>query len=810
MIKSFEKNMQREKCMFRKFLLLIIGALSLFSSSLLAVGLGEISQSTDLNQPLSAEIPLLSAGDLAEYEVKASLASNKEFNKVGVERIFFLNKLHFETVRGKNGGIIIKVTTQTPVKEPFLNFVVELNWPNGRILREYTLLLDPPVFEETASSTINKTQTQPPTPRVSQNHHAAESSTPPSRFKPSQEPSARFSGSTYGPVAEADTLWEIALRVRPDRSLSVQQTVVAIYRANPDAFYRGNINNLSKGKVLQIPDAETIRNVPKRAALQDVVLQNRQWREGGARKILDRRDTRQSATRKQSGEARLSLAAANGEGDAQGYGSDASELSEVKNELQQEREAKAKLEAKVRELESKLANQGAIDDDSAIQIQDSELAVLAHESAKSQNDEQTQALDLDAAEINQDHSDAGQAADGMALDASSDDAKQPSEKAVESKAPPPVIHKKIIKKKDMLEQMMENPMILYGVPGALVVIILLVVFWRNKKRMEDEEFQFDLVNSAGAGSMNTESFDLPDVGDDMLVELDMDDDENDLTKSDDFDPIGEADIYIAYGKHEQAETMLLEAIEDNPIRSDLKVKLMECYSESDEQDKFEELALEVADAIDADEWVEQINQLRAKAWGSGDLLAIEEDSFELPDAETEDVFAESDGGLDLDFGDDDIETGNEDGDRLLDDSGQLDEVLDSDMEPLEDFGSGEDLGEIDNLTLEQDIDPLDSDETSDSLDFSGPDDSLDLSDVSDDDADINFDEDDFALDMDDDVMDFDESMGDEDDEIATKLDLARAYVDMGDSDGAKEILKEVVAEGNESQKMEAQALIDKA
>ncbi|MDQ7049805.1 MAG: FimV/HubP family polar landmark protein [Enterobacterales bacterium] len=799
------KNMQREKRMIRKFLLLIIASIGLFSGSIFAVGLGEISQDSGLNQPLLAEIPLLSAGDLAEYEVKASLASNKEFNKVGVERIFFLNKLRFETVRSKDGRITIKVTTRALVKEPFLNFVVELNWPNGRILREYTLLLDPPVFEESASSTINKTQTQPPTPEVSQINHAAESSTPPSRFKPAKQEPTRFSGTTYGPVSEADTLWAIALRVRQDRSLSVQQTVVAIYRANPDAFYRGNINNLSKGKVLQIPDSETIRNVPKRAALQDVVLQNRQWREGGARKILDRRDSRQSATSKQSGEARLSLSAANGEGDAQGYGSDSSELSEVKDALKQERDAKAKLEAEVRQLKAKLANQGAIEDDSAVQIQDAELAVLAKESEKSSdidsNSDQNQALDLDASEINEEHSEANDTPETINNPQTLVD--QQKEKDTTAT---PVIHKKILKKKSMLDEMLENPMILYGVPGALLVIILLIVFWRNKKRMEDEEFQFDLVSSAGAGSMNTtETFDLPDVGDDMLVELDMDDDENESAKSDDFDPIGEADIYIAYGKHEQAETLLLEAIEDNPIRSDLKVKLMECYSESDEQDKFEELALEVADAVDADEWVSQINDLRAKAWGGSDLLAIEDDNFELP--ETKDVFAQSEDGLDIDFGDEDIETSGESEELILDDTEQLDDTFDGDMDTLAGFDSDDDLGDIDNLELTDDSQGATIDGTSNTLETSG---SVDLTDTIDGDEDINFDEDDFALDMDDDDMDFDDSIGDEGDEIATKLDLARAYVDMGDSEGAKEILKEVVAEGNESQKMEAQALIDKA
>ncbi|MCF6195049.1 MAG: hypothetical protein L3J46_12040, partial [Kangiellaceae bacterium] len=279
--------------MFRKLLISILAMISLFSTGVFALGLGEIKQYSDLNQPLNAEIPLLSAGDLAEYEVLASLASSKEFEKVGVERLFFLNKIKFKTVRDKNDQIVIKVTTHGAVKEPFLNFVVELSWPNGRILREYTLLLDPPIFEETSSATIEQAHTEPE-PQASINRTqkrptSAEPRAPRSTFESSERQT--FSGSSWGPVGNTDTLWGIATTVRPDRSVSIQQTLVAIYRANPDAFSNGNINNLRQGKVLDIPDLGIIQNVPQRAALQDVVMQNRQWRSGGARNIVSTGDS---------------------------------------------------------------------------------------------------------------------------------------------------------------------------------------------------------------------------------------------------------------------------------------------------------------------------------------------------------------------------------------------------------------------------------------------------------------------------------------------------------------------------------------
>jgi len=351
-----------------------------------------------------------------------------------------------------------------------------------------------------------------------------------------------------------------------------------------------------------------------------------------------------------------------------------------------------------------------------------------------------------------------------------------------------------------------------------------------RKRMEEDDFQDDLVASAGAGSIDaTESFELPDVGDDMLVELDMDDGEEEDVESDEenFDPLGEADIYIAYGKYEQAESLLLEAIDDNPIRSDLKVKLMECYAENDDKEKFESLAQEVSQAVDADEWAEQVGTMREQAWSGQDSG---DNEFDLPS--TEDIFGEDD-----DFGLDDDETpALEDHSSLDDDDDSLDLGDDSDFSldddsEEEEFDIDMDMGmDDDEIAIDMDEDDPSSavTETFDSIDdddFALDDDSdeeinLDMNEVEGDEEDIDLDDsDDISLDLDDDDFDFDDEEESEfdggagedgGDEIATKLDLARAYIDMGDSDGAKEILSEVISEGTDAQKADAQALLDKA
>ena len=123
--------------------LLLVGSAVTYSALAPALGLGEITQHSALNQPFSADIALLDVGGLEEGELSVSLATAEEFSRAGVERVFFLNNLKFTPILRGNRNLI-RVTSSKPVKEPFLNFLVQLNQPNGRLLREYTVLIDPP------------------------------------------------------------------------------------------------------------------------------------------------------------------------------------------------------------------------------------------------------------------------------------------------------------------------------------------------------------------------------------------------------------------------------------------------------------------------------------------------------------------------------------------------------------------------------------------------------------------------------------------------------------------------------------------
>ena len=286
--------------------ILLAGGMSV-SSQLYALGLGEMELSSALNQPLRGEIRLIDTDGLSALEIKPALASARDFEQAGVERYQFLTQMKFSV----NGDRIV-VTTRDPVNEPFLNFLVELNWPSGRVLREYTLLLDPPVFEEgrvqplvavPAGSIQNNTvaTTQPaPAPAVQQ-----------TRTNSWNQPAAP---GTYK-VQPNDTLWQIALETRPNSSISPQQMMIALQDVNPDAFINGNINRLKTHTVLDIPDESIIQTITGREAVAEVNRQNRELNAGVAQIDATGRGSDTSGPRKTAGggEVRLVSSQANGE-----------------------------------------------------------------------------------------------------------------------------------------------------------------------------------------------------------------------------------------------------------------------------------------------------------------------------------------------------------------------------------------------------------------------------------------------------------------------------------------------------------------
>ncbi|MBI2783471.1 MAG: LysM peptidoglycan-binding domain-containing protein [Gammaproteobacteria bacterium] len=231
-----------------------------------AVGLGEIQLQSAMNEPLRAEIALLSVGDLNESQIAAKLASPEDFHQAGIEREFQLVDIRFKVDLSNSAHPVIRVSSQHPMKEPYLNFLLELRWTSGRLLREYTLLMDLPVFA--GAPPAGKTVAAVPSTAAVRPRSESSASEPLRRPQTrsavrSSAPTSAVDGSYR--VQAGDTLWNIAMRNQPP-GVTMQQAMQAIRAANPDAFIRANPNLIRRDAVLKLPDAATMAAVDHRLA----------------------------------------------------------------------------------------------------------------------------------------------------------------------------------------------------------------------------------------------------------------------------------------------------------------------------------------------------------------------------------------------------------------------------------------------------------------------------------------------------------------------------------------------------------------
>lgn len=259
-------------------------AVLLVSGTVHALGLGEIDVKSRLNQTLSAVVPV-SASSVDELQsLSVALASNEEFARAGLERVDFLSKLQF-TLRGD----LIEITSREPAREPFISFLLEVRTSSGRLLREYTVLLDPPGFSppktEPAPAPVAE---KAPEPEFVASPEEPEPATAAVVEAPAPQPAAKPATTTiakpavtaapkpvstparsYGPVADKETLWSIAYKLRPDSTVTMSQMQVAIYDANRSAF-DGNLSGLRKGSVLNIPSRDDIAAINPISAKQRI------------------------------------------------------------------------------------------------------------------------------------------------------------------------------------------------------------------------------------------------------------------------------------------------------------------------------------------------------------------------------------------------------------------------------------------------------------------------------------------------------------------------------------------------------------
>ena len=972
----------------RKLVLAIAAASSLSTGMAHALGLGEINLKSALNQPLSAEIALMEVRDLASGEVVSTLASPEEFSKAGVDRQYFLTDLKFTPVIKANGQSVIRVTSSKPVREPYLNFLVEVAWPTGRTLREYTILLDPPLYSPQAAAAPQMPVAAPVTrPQVPV---AVAPVSKPTYSAPAPRPAAapvatsRIEGNQYKTTGN-DTLWEIAARVRPSSSVSVHQTMLAIQDLNPDAFLAGNINRLKNNQVLRLPDEQQIKARSQAEAIAQVAEQNTAWREGravaaapaGTRQLdATKRANAGAAPAKVERQDSLKLVAADSGKAAGGSEKGAAEakalndkLAVTKESLDSTRSENAELKDRMGDLQSQLdklqklvalkdaqmaklqADLAAKDKVAAapaapvkpaaaavaepVKAEASKPAVAAPAASKPAETKPVEAKSVETKPA--------EAAPAAAKPAQADfnyaeepakpaapvakPAAVPAAKPAETAKPvapvkpavqpaKPVAPPAPAEPASFIDELMANPLLLGAAGGgALLLLLVGLMVLSRRNAMKETELQSTL---AGRTEESLEAdLDMPESSFEGLSE----EPESALAEAEEErvtpqtgDPLAEADIYIAYGKFSQAADLLHNAINQEPQRSDLRLKLMEVLAEMGDREGYQRQAGELAEMGGAQSQVEQLNakypaMVAAATVAAASVSALDDlgdfnlDDLTLDDPITEPAKAQAsdlDDAFDLSL--DDLEADLASGLHNTSDAGSVPELsLDDDFSfdlPAEPASAPVALAEDDlGFDLELSDEPLlsatSSEQSDDLADFSleleadlpaaAAEEEFTLSleedgpaALSDDLADFSLDEpltapsavaseeldlpmdfdlsladepvaapaaeaDDFAAQLEQVSAELDQMAetlsepaplesaaapvvapladaleGEEDfdflsgtDETATKLDLARAYIDMGDSEGARDILDEVLAEGNDAQQVEARELIAK-
>lgn len=647
-----------------------------------ALGLGEVTVNSSLNEPLSAEIDLVRPGDLTQEEIAASLAPQRDFERIGIEPMFFLNEIQFNVEKNSRGELVLKLTTRKPVREPYLNFLVEVAWPSGRLLREYALLIDPPVFRD---GPADQSAQQAATP-------ALQTRAAPAPSQRSQRPSqAQSDGSrpqSYGPVKASDTLWGIAQNMRPADDLTPQQVMLAIQDVNPDAFLSNNINLLREGSILRVPSEETIRARTAREAVQQVSGQNRRFRQQGApsEPALDpvsRGPATASAPEvlEQGDELRLvagdlgtssSDGSNAGEAGGAGEGQAQANLAITREELDQTRRENDELNSRLEDLQSQLADMRRL-----IQLQSDQMASLqamaeANQAAGQSDPQETgrqqmqpeQAPSAQAqSEQAQSEQKAPQSAEPAVADQSDDAAASPAqhspaqqepgqsdevvaEEPVEAVEPiqpavgeapqpnpvadqdaaneelaapqaeAPVTSQPAVTGVDgsaeepesplaaegILQKLQNNP--IYQVGAGAIALALLGVLWflARKNARREEEFYAQL-QSEEAGTEPRPAQD-DDQADAFALGLGAagagaaEEDENfaeqrdaetaalHAAHSEEEDPLAEADVYLAYGRLDQAVQVLENGIERVPARQDIRLKLLGIYADSGNEEAF--------------------------------------------------------------------------------------------------------------------------------------------------------------------------------------------------------------------------------
>lgn len=865
----------------RKLVLAMAAASALSSGMANALGLGELTLKSAQNQPLEAEIELLDVRDLTAAQLAPSLAPPEEFAKAGVNFSSALQDLRFTPVINPNGRSVLRVTSSQPMPGPVVKFLVQVMWPQGRLLRDYNVLLDQAKAQGPEAATGN----------------VAAATTGPGSYT----------------TQRRDTLWQIA--ARNAQGGSIQQTMIAIQALNPDAFIGNNINQLKVGQVLRLPDQQQIQSIAQGEANREVAEQYAAWREG---RRLGPRARQLDATRRGAADA-APAAIAQGDnlrlvspGNQPGAGQAKAlndKLAVAQESLDTSRRDNEELKSRMSDLQSQLDKLQRL-----IELKNDQLARLEAQGA---------ATPAPAATVPGEPGQQAPAPSQAAVPVTDPvpTASQPTVPDQPVIAPAPSVAPDAqpaaqAPSGSTLDDVLASRWLLWLIAGSTVLVLALLLWLLARKRRAQQEAEKHLRMARALEEEQIEGFDPEDdsldgvevvsptvtlspaaVAASAAAAAASEKPAAQPVREPAADPYGpllaQADTCIAEGRLNRATELLEPAVASAPRRDDLRLKLMEVYARQGDQSAFAEqerqlpatagntaevaslrerypamLALAAAGvgaaalAAKLDEQYvqglldDQPGSPHAEPAESDTQAAAGPDAFDdiptLDTAALDDQALEDNFDLSLDDPSPEPATSAADpADEALSAGGQIQDPADADFETLLAQASAEaqpaqdlsdfdlDIGEPEGAGGRDDaapstVDPVpafdpatDFDLPAD-FDLSLQDDSPGAQQFASELDDVNAELDKLSQSLESpslephftaedaaaqpelepiDDLDFDFFSGA--DEVATKLDLARAYIDMGDHQGARDILDEVVKDGDERQREEAEDMLSR-
>jgi pilus assembly protein FimV len=668
-----------------------------------ALSLGGFHVESALDEPLRAEIQLSSVDAEVLESLEVKLGSAEDFRRADVPRSEYLQQLQFTVEEMGGGDAVVTVTSEQPMKEPFLHFLISVEWSGGKLVREYTGLLDPPLYADgmpadVAPPAVETTRAATgDEPDAGTGVEPAETGAAPSVATATAASAGR--SAEYGPTREGDTLWNIASRLDTGAiQANVFQIMIALQRENPDAFIDNNINRLRTGAVLRLQDIAAVADVSPEQAGAMYTAQLEEWQSYTTR-VASADDgsvapedpaSPDTSVAEQPADAGAETpdstdqvaAAAEGQDDvlrivqatvdeseqsaAASAGSDRSgevtalrsQMAMLEESLESRNLENEELRERVRLLESQLENAQRL-----IEIESQELALAqqqaerarleaerAQEAAQEAQEAQEQALanqaepeaQLAPAQSIQPVEEAGQEAvessaiaeereiteepeavedaaattatgaadDARARETSGTASQQASatgstgSQRIQSTQSSQNV-RTVANRSDQTSWWSQIPDMLFSSwmwmagagAGVLVLVLGLLMFLRRRQSIA--EFEESILSGSALDSYSETTDTAATSASDTSFLSDFGTAGMGTMQADEVDPLAEAEVYLAYGRDEQAEDVLKEAARRDPDRAEVKLKLLEIYKQRNDVKAFETIAEELYPAGDS-------------------------------------------------------------------------------------------------------------------------------------------------------------------------------------------------------------------